>query len=211
MKTHSCRRVQGRLPETLWKLCVFIIFLHQDVLRTAVSDNNKMQHFFVFQVYKKTKSKPNIIEKISKKLQEACRQVDSKLGLTPLTYEDLQNSSVILRKNLLENPYLSTDFYLELVGKFNAQTNDADNFKNRLHSLSKLKATLQILQLVQKRFEVLSNMEEDSGISEIGSNSSSVIGRDKVLNSTRCQIKANAVLLLKCLVNVFKQGIILCV
>ena len=161
----------------------------------------------MFQVYKKTKSKPNIIEKISKKLQEACRQVDSKLGLTPLTYEDLQNSSVILRKNLLENPSLSTDFYLELVGKFNAQTNDADNFKNRLHSLSKLKATLQILQLVQKRFEVL----EESGISEIGSNSSSVIGRDEVLNSTRCQIKANAVLLRKCLVNVFKQGIILCV
>lgn len=159
---------------------------------------------FFEQVYRKTKSKPNIIERISRKLEEACSQVDTKLGLTPLSYDDLQRSSFILRRNLLENPYLSTDFYLELVGQFNSQTNEEDNFKNQLHSLSKLKATLQILQLVQKRFETLSHKEEDSGISENGSNTL-INEKAKVISKSKCQIKANAILLRKCLLNIFTQ------
>ena len=107
---------------------------------------------------------------------------------------------------MLENPYLSTDFYLELVGQFNSQTNEEDNFRNQLHSLSKLKATLQILQLVQKRFEVLTNKEEDSGITKNGSSSSLLQEKEKVLSTSKCQIKANAILLRKCLVNIFTQG-----
>ena len=160
-----------------------------------------------FQVYKKTKAKPNAVEKISQHLSDACCQVDAKLGLSPLKYVDLPHATRILRKNLLENPYLSNDFYLQLVGQFHAHPEKEESFKNQLHSLSKLKATLQILQLVQKRFENLPNNGEDKVESKIAN--PTTVGEDKAkeISITKGQITANAILLKKCLLNVITQGI----
>lgn len=155
-------------------------------------------------MHKKTKSKSHVVEKISKHLVDACSQIDSKIGLSPLSYTDLPSASAILRKNLLENPYLSNDFYLELVSQFHSQPEEKENFKSQLHSLSKLKATLQILQLIQKRFEdcAVSERDKDSGIAD-DDTTELKMGE---LAVTKGQITANAVLLRKCLLNVIKQG-----
>lgn len=56
-------------------------------------------HYFE-QVHKKTKSKQNVAEKISHHLSEACSNVGSRLGLSPLLYSDLPNSTNILRTRL---------------------------------------------------------------------------------------------------------------
>lgn len=168
------------------------------------------------QVYRKTKSKPLIMEKIIKQLEIVCSDADIKLGLSTLTFQDLPKSSLILRKNLLENPYLSNEFYLELIGLCNKDTEAQDNYKSQLHSLSKLKATLQILQLVQKRFEVLAVKDGDSGISEATGCSSTSEDHQQLsanceddntasINITKGHMTANAILLRKCLNNVFNQ------
>lgn len=81
-------------------------------------------------------------------------------------FSDLPNSTSILRKNLLENSYITNDFYLQLVEQFNAQAGGEETLKSQLHSLSKLKATLQILQLIQKRFELLSSDDSENEKSE---------------------------------------------
>ena len=146
------------------------------------------------------------MEKISKHLSDSCSQIDEKLGLSPLSYTDLPRSTYILRKNLLENPYLSNDFYLQLVGQFHAQPENEDTFKNQLHSLSKLKATLQILQLVQKRFEILSNQNQDQDKMITMSGETGDDNKMKEISVTKSQITANAILLKKCLLNVITQS-----
>ncbi|XP_057313694.1 uncharacterized protein LOC130655007 [Hydractinia symbiolongicarpus] len=175
--------------------------------REAFQRAFRWAHYFE-QVHKKTKSKSHVVEKISKHLTDACSQIDSKIGLSPLSYTDLPSASAILRKNLLENPYLSNDFYLELVSQFHSQPEEKENFKSQLHSLSKLKATLQILQLIQKRFEdcAVSERDKDSGIAD-DDTTELKMGE---LAVTKGQITANAVLLRKCLLNVIKQAPSLC-
>lgn len=185
-------------------------------------------HYFE-QVHKKTKSKQNVAEKISHHLSEACSNVGSRLGLSPLLYSDLPNSTNILRKNLLENSSITNDFYLQLVEQFNAQAEGEETMKNQLHSLSKLKATLQILQLIQKRFELLSTSDDEKDSSsdscEKGDKDSDVDEKENDDSSNenvkyevkendsslvKSQITANAVLLRKCLQNVIAQAPSLC-
>jgi len=173
-------------------------------------------HYFE-QVYKKTKSKPLVIDKISHYLSDACCQVETKLGISLLVYSDLPKSTTILRKNLLENAFITNDFYLQLVEQFNTQAEGEETLKSQLHSLSKLKATLQILQLIQKRFELLSTNEKEEEEEEeekeevVACETTELsVSKAKETSVVKSQITANAVLLRKCLLNVINQAPSLC-
>lgn len=171
---------------------------------------------FFFQVHKKTKGKPAIAEKISKQLSTACSEVDAKLGLSPVQYDDLPRASLILRKNLLENVHLNNDFYLQLAGQLNDPPEQESNYRKQLQAFSKLKATLQILQLIQKRFEEKmekmesNNTEEEEECRKDKNKFVSKTNNDKkcCTNRGKGQIKANATLLRKCLLNVIGAGIV---
>ena len=65
-----------------------------------------------------------------------------------------------------------------------------------------MKATLQILQLVQKRFETVASSGKDT----LAGNGEDLDEKVKEKNLTKSQITANAVLLRKCLLNVITHG-----
>jgi len=173
-------------------------------------------------VHKKTKTKPGTAEKISKHLQLLCSQVDVKLGIQPIKYEDLRQVTQILRNNLLENPHLSNEFYLQLIGQLKDPLKQQVTYKKQLQTLSKLKATLQILQLIQKRFNVkneassddIAGKEIDDGDDGDEDDDNGTLCNSKDCmhhNSKRSQINANASLLRKCLLNVIGSGSCYCV
>ena len=165
-----------------------------------------------FQVHKKTKAKPNTVERISKHLESLCSQVDVKLGIQPIKYEDLPQVTQILRKNLLENPHLSNEFYLRLIGQLKDPLKQQVTYKKQLQTLSKLKATLQILQIIQKRFDVKNEAtgDKDEENREIDADAVTLCNTKDCIrhSSKRSQIKANASLLKKCLLNVIGSGIV---
>ncbi|XP_066914138.1 uncharacterized protein [Clytia hemisphaerica] len=160
-------------------------------------------HYFE-QVYKKTRSKPNIMEKISKQLDMLCSEVDVKCGLQPIRYEDLPHVSQILRKNLLENPHLNSEFYLELISQLKDPLQQEVTYKKQLQTLSKLKATLQILQLIQKRFESKQEKKDEELKEEDDEDEDECVASDCLHHhgNKKSQITANASLLRKCLLNV---------
>ena len=93
---------------------------------------------------------------------------------------------------------MSNEFYLELVSQLNLS--EVDEMKRHIGSLSKLKATLQILQLmIQKKYEALSDIRNEDLLVE---------GKRKEhLNKEKVQLNANAELLKKCLKNILNSGI----
>ncbi|XP_002159683.3 uncharacterized protein LOC100210454 isoform X1 [Hydra vulgaris] len=154
----------------------------------------KWAHYFE-QVYKKTKLKPNVAEKISQQLEVACSDINAKLGLSPLSYSDFERATHILRKYLLENPYLSNEFYLELVSQL--KLSEVDEMKKHIGSLSKLKAALQILQLMlHKKYDTQSEIRNR----DIESHHKEHITKEKI------QLNTNAELLKKCLKNILNSG-----
>lgn len=157
-------------------------------------------HYFE-QIHRKTKDKPTVAEKISKHLTSSCSEVDTKLGLQPITYDDLPRVSQILRKNLLENPNLNNEFFLQLIGQLKDPPQQEIAYKKQLQALSKLKATLQILQLIQKRFEPKEEAAETRKKTELAEEFCTAKECTHHV-SKKSQIKANASLLRKCLLNV---------
>ena len=127
-----------------------------------------------------------------------------KLGLEPITYDDLPRASQILRRNLLDNPHLNNEFYIKLIGQLKDPLNQEVTYKKQLQTLSKLKATLQILQLIQKRFDPKEDSNNDTKASKpkVQSDENDCSGHD----SKKTQIKANASLLRRCLLNVIGTG-----
>lgn len=140
-------------------------------------------------------------------------EVDVKCGLEPIRYNDLPRVSQILRKNLLENTYLNSEFYLQLISQLKDPLQQEVSYKKQLQTLSKLKATLQILQLIQKRFET--KAEGNTFDNNTGNPAENVKeDNDEECTSADCthhaskksQITANASLLRKCLLNVIGSG-----
>ena len=162
--------------------------------------------FFIYhslQVYKKSKSKPQVADKIRNHLQTICVNPEVKLGTSVCHYEDLSKASEILCRNLLQNPFLGNEFYLQLFTQCQVDSDKENHFVQQARSLSKLKATLQILQLVQRRFETSALREKAST-----STSKPVAESKEVL--PHYQLKANAVLLRKCLSKMFLPGLNFC-
>ena len=135
-------------------------------------------------------------------------EVDVKCGLEPIRYEDLPRVSQILRKNLLENTYLNSEFYLQLISQLKDPLQQEVTYKKQLQTLSKLKATLQILQLIQKRFETKVEQNVDVGDEEtdLPPNEECTAPDCTHHASKKSQITANASLLRKCLLNVIGAG-----
>ena len=147
------------------------------------------------------------MEKISKQLDMLCSEVDVKCGLQPIKYEDLPHVSQILRKNLLENPHLNSEFYLELISQLKDPLQQEVTYKKQLQTLSKLKATLQILQLIQKRFESKQE-KKDEELQGVEEEEEECVASDCLHHhgTKKSQITANASLLRKCLLNVIGSG-----
>ena len=141
-------------------------------------------------------------------------EVDVKCGLEPIRYDDLPRVSQILRKNLLENTYLNSEFYLQLISQLKDPLQQEVSYKKQLQTLSKLKATLQILQLIQKRFETKGDANSfDNNTDDTADNNVKDDNEEECTSadcahhaSKKSQITANASLLRKCLLNVIGSG-----
>ena len=79
-------------------------------------------------------------------------------------------------------------------------------YRKQLQAFSKLKATLQILQLIQKRFEA----KMEGGSQDEKEKEKTEMKHEKEhghsMSRTKSQIRANAILLRKCLLNVIGSG-----
>lgn len=157
------------------------------------------------QVYKKGHAKPGFADKLDLHLEKVLTGKDSCLGVSKLRFADLEKVTDILLNNLLQNPHLNVDFYLQLVAQFQQQRagDEGEGFVDEVKALAKLKATLQVLQLVQRRF-----CSEDDLIP---------VRKQPVLSLPpspthsqqhipRYVIKANAIILRRCLANSIGVG-----